>query len=190
MAPDLYVGIDIEPGEGVDSVLDLCRDETVSILGEERFGTVHCHCVLEHVPDIFGITRNIERVIRTGGRLFVSAPFAWKLHRIPFDMWRFTPQSIDYLFPHVEFRPEHCGISTRHSTSIYPIDEFPELHLGSKLRASGLAVGTFIRVLRKLKLDAGYFSTNRALMVECNLMMIGQKKASPIYTFFQAGHRG
>lgn len=178
-----YVGIDICAGEGVDQVLDLTQDKNVELLGEGKFNTIYCLCVLEHVPNIFSIARNIERMLKVGGKLFVSVPFAWKIHRIPCDMWRFTPQSIDYLFPRIEFKKEWCGISTRHVSKVYDIDSAPELDLGSGLSDKRFFLNFFIKFLRKLKLDEGYFSHHRALMVESNLMMIGEKQASPSYTF-------
>ncbi len=177
-----WVGVDIEPGEGVDVVVDLCDDHAVDELGwTERFETVHCHCVLEHVPEVFALTRNIQRVLKTGGMLFVSVPFAWRIHRIPVDMWRFTPQSIDYLFPQIRFDANVCGISTRHRGHVFRVDQAPELDLGSNLSNMGLLPSLMIRVIRKMGLDMGFFS-ERALLMESNLMMIGQKTPGTIYT--------
>lgn len=180
-----WLGVDIEEGAGVDRVFDLCRCGGAEQLGEGHFGTVHCHCVMEHVPDIFVMARNIERVLRPGGVLYLSVPFAWKLHRIPLDLWRFTPQGVDYLFPHIEFRSEHCGVSTRHPERFYAIDQFPELKLGSELAGHGFFLSSAVQLLRKLGLDRGLFWGQRALLVECCLMMVGRKKEAPVYTFLE-----
>jgi SAM-dependent methyltransferase len=180
-----YIGIDIEAGENVNFVIDLCDPKSVEKLGAERFQTVHCHCVLEHVPDIFQMCRNIEKILKPGGKLFVSAPSAWRLHRIPVDMWRFTPQSIDYLFPQIHFKPELCAFSTRDPQRFFPADEIPEFHVQSGLKKVNPLLNLAVRVLRKLKCDRGYFS-ERALLMESNLMMIGEKKQAPVYTFFPA----
>ena len=96
-----YIGIDIEKGNGVDKIVDLSlNNNIIEELGwQEKFNTIHCHCVLEHVLDIFKFSNNISKILKKGGILYITIPFSWKIHRIPVDMWRFTPQSIDYLFP-------------------------------------------------------------------------------------------
>lgn len=180
--PDEWLGVDIEEGQGVDRVLDLTRAGSADLLGEGRFGTVHCHCVLEHVRDVFAMARSIERVLRPGGRLYVSAPFAWRVHRIPVDLWRFTPQAIDYLFPHLEFAPETCAFSTRDPSAFHPIDSPPELPLGSGLRRQPAALSFAIRLLRRLRWDGGHLSRQR-LLEESNLMMIGTRRTQPTHTF-------
>ncbi len=179
-----WIGIDIEEGEGVDKVVDLSIPGIVKELGwTGRFGTVHCLNVLAHVPNIFHMANNIQDCLRDGGKLFVSVPFAWKIHRIPLDMWRFTPQSVDFLFPLIEFQIENCGVCTRHPTRRYDVYNFPELPLGSGLKKLGSIFSLFIRILRKTGLDHGYFD-QRALLVESILMMIGEKKSHVSYTFF------
>src|SRR5437588_1971790 len=57
LRPEDWFGIDIEEGAGVDRVVDLCTEEGVLALGADRFGTVHCHCVLEHVPEVAALSR-------------------------------------------------------------------------------------------------------------------------------------
>lgn len=179
-----WTGIDIESGLGVDKIVDLSIPGIVEELEwKGRFGTIHCHCVLEHVPNVFYMAKNIQDCLAEGGKLFVSVPFAWKIHRIPVDMWRFTPQCIDFLFPFIDFQAENCGFSTRHPKRLYGISESPELHLGTGLKRIGYCFSFFIRLLRKTGLDQGYFN-QRALLLESNLMMIGEKGKDPTYNFF------
>ena len=179
-----YLGIDIETGEGVDKVVDFSKAGIVETLGwENKFNTIHCHCVLEHVPDIFTLAKNIEKALNLSGFLFITIPFAWKIHRIPVDMWRFTPQGIDYLFSKIKFKSDNCAFSIRHNESFFPIDKGPELHLGSRLKDNGKILSLLFRVLRKLRLDKGYFR-ERALLFESNLMMIGKKNNVKTSTFY------
>jgi len=179
-----YVGIDIEAGEGVDLVLDLTQAAEVDRLGRNRFKTIHCHCVLEHVPEVWTFARHLEQALQVGGMLFVSVPFAWRLHRIPVDCWRFTPQALDYLFPSIAFDPKRCGISTR-GHDFHSIDSPPELALGAELDRRPWPLRLAIKALRRLRLDGGLLGTQRALLLESNLMMIGQKCATPTYAFFR-----
>jgi SAM-dependent methyltransferase len=83
-----YVGIDAEPGAGVDIVM---RGHQ---LGEhwpaEHFDTVLCYETLEHDPQFWMTLAAIRRVLRVGGFLFVTSPtFGFPLHRYPKDYYRF-----------------------------------------------------------------------------------------------------
>jgi hypothetical protein len=176
-----YVGIDIFPGNGVDRVLNLCHTEEIPADWKNHFNTIHCHCVLEHVTDIFTMSRNIDTITKTGGVLYLTVPFVWKIHRIPLDLWRFTPQSIDYLFPNFEFKREYCRTATRKNI-MAPIDEMPELNLGHGLKEINPFLRYSLKFLRKFKLDHSYF-LNRALFPEINLIMTGIKRERPIYTY-------
>ena len=180
-----YIGIDIEKGNGVDKIVDLSlNNNIIEELGwQEKFNTIHCHCVLEHVLDIFKFSNNISKILKKGGILYITIPFSWRIHRIPVDMWRFTPQSIDYLFPKILFEKKDCFYSTRHMDDLIPVDSGPkEFQLGSKLRQNGIFMYLLVKLLRKLNLDNKIFH-ERALLLENNLMMIGKKCDSSKYTF-------
>jgi len=130
-----YVGIDIFPGQGVDHVINLCDENQIPEHWTQNggyFNTIHCHCVMENVTDIFAMARNIEKITKVGGVLYITVPFSWKIHRIPLDMWRFTPQSIDFLFSHFEFKTDLCCSSTR-KKELYSINDLPELNMGKGL---------------------------------------------------------
>jgi SAM-dependent methyltransferase len=56
----------------------------------EKFDSVLCNQVLEHVfnPDEF--LREISRVLKPGGRLLLTVPFIWDEHEQPYDYARYT----------------------------------------------------------------------------------------------------
>jgi SAM-dependent methyltransferase len=53
--------------------------------------------VLEHVADPPGVLAEVARVLRPRGGIFLTVPFVWELHELPFDFWRFTPASLKRL---------------------------------------------------------------------------------------------
>lgn len=80
-----YVGMDREPGPGVDLVSDVCIH---SIMGE--FDLIICLETLEHVPRFWVALENIRQGLKSGGLLLVSAPTTgFPEHRHPVDCYRF-----------------------------------------------------------------------------------------------------
>lgn len=122
---EIYVGIDMAEGKGVDLVLDLTRPfaEIDAALAGRRFGTVFCLSVLEHCAQPFLMADNITRLLAPGGTLYVSVPYAWKFHGYPSDFWRFTPEGVKKLFPGLAFDMADARTSTDVVGDIQPVDE-------------------------------------------------------------------
>jgi len=59
---------------------------------------VVCTEVLEHVSEPAHVVREIARVLRPEGRVFLTTPFYWPLHEEPYDFYRFTPHGLRHLF--------------------------------------------------------------------------------------------
>ena len=49
---------------------------------------------LEHVPEPAVFLAESRRVLRPGGRIVLTVPFAARWHYIPHDYWRYTPSSL------------------------------------------------------------------------------------------------
>ena len=99
-----FVGVDLEAGPNVDHVLDICAPwATVqAALGAEPFDLVLCCHVLEHTLDPFKAARTLNRLVRPGGLLFVSAAWSQAFHATPDDLWRFSLRGLVRLLPEVE----------------------------------------------------------------------------------------
>jgi len=121
-----YVGIDLEPGAGVDVVVDMSAD--IALIREQllgvRFNTLICLSVMEHVKDIYAFARNVDAVLSPGALLVISVPFVWEVHAFPSDYWRFTPAAVEFLFPSVafDFRLSQLHTDKGHKASLAEID--------------------------------------------------------------------
>ncbi len=181
--PEDYVGIDIFPGKGVDHVINLAKPDEVAKLPFRKFKTIHAHYVFEHVTDIFHMAKVVEDLLEEDGVLLFSVPFVWRIHRIPVDMWRFTPQGIDFLFPTVEFIDNRCGLHTRNGDKFHPIkDKLLEFDLGSGLKDYPWHLKLMVKTFRRLGLYPEIFDERR-LLFESNLLMYGIKRSQPTYTY-------
>lgn len=96
------IGVDMQPGEGVDRVLDLEDDLPWDMLG--GFGHVECMSVLEHSRRPWLLAASVTRALRSGGTIFVTAPFCWRVHAYPSDYWRFTLEGLRELFPGIDWQ--------------------------------------------------------------------------------------
>lgn len=107
------LGVDMLPGRGVDRVLDL-EGKLPASLG--TFSHIECTSVLEHSKRPWLLAANLERLLAPGGTLFVSVPFAWRVHAYPSDYWRMTPEALSVLFPTIEWVERafvHYGVSCK-----------------------------------------------------------------------------
>ncbi len=61
------------------------------------FDAVLCTQVLEHVPEPEKILRELHRVTRSGGRLYLTAPQGFGEHQAPHDYFRFTRYGLRHI---------------------------------------------------------------------------------------------
>jgi SAM-dependent methyltransferase len=87
-----FFGSDIDPGAGCTYTGDICaRNDAID---DGRFDWVVCTEVLDHVLDPFGAARELGRILRPGGLLFLSVPFDLRIHGPLPDWWRFTEHGL------------------------------------------------------------------------------------------------
>jgi SAM-dependent methyltransferase len=94
-----YIGLDIEneghlhENEGVDVFYD---GKTIPF-EDAHFDAIFTSEVFEHVFDIDEIIPEIKRVLKPGGKMLVTVPFAWNEHEVPNDFGRYTSFGIQHL---------------------------------------------------------------------------------------------
>jgi len=103
---DKYVGMDIEnPGhshEGED--IDVYYDGKTFPFEANSFDHAICNQVLEHVFNPNEFLQEINRVVRPGGKLLLSVPFAWDEHEQPYDYARYSSFGLKHLLEENGFK--------------------------------------------------------------------------------------
>lgn len=61
---------------------------------DNAIDAVACLEVIEHVPDPAIVITEIARVLRPGGRIWLSIPFLYPVHDAPFDFQRYTAHGL------------------------------------------------------------------------------------------------
>lgn len=95
-----WVGMDIEPGHGVDVIGDVERLPR-DLYG--RFSGVLCSEVLEHVERPERAARGLFAALRPGGHVVVTTLFAFPVHNYPRDYWRYSADGLRALLERAGF---------------------------------------------------------------------------------------
>ncbi len=100
-----YVGVDIFDGQFVDKIW--LPGERLPF-DDATFDAAISTQVLEHTSDPAAIVAETHRVLKPGGSVFFSVPFAWEEHDYPSDFWRFAERGLRRIFDdfnEVDVRP-------------------------------------------------------------------------------------
>lgn len=100
LARGQWLGIDMQPGHGVDQVADI-HDLPAQWAG--RFSGVLCSEVLEHVARPWVALPKLREVIRPGGWVVVTTLFAFPEHGFPDDFYRYSRSGLKLLLEDAGF---------------------------------------------------------------------------------------
>jgi len=87
-----YIGVDYE-GEGHDhknEFVDIFYDGINLPFEDASFDSVFSSEVFEHLFLLPQNLNEIDRVLKPGGKLLLTVPFAWEEHEVPVDYARYT----------------------------------------------------------------------------------------------------
>lgn len=109
LARGKWLGIDMQPGEGVDLVADA---HALPADWSGRFSGVLCSEVLEHVRRPWIMLPELRRVIRPGGFCIVTTLFCFHEHGYPDDYFRYSQNGLRGLLEDagfVDIETEYAG---------------------------------------------------------------------------------
>lgn len=101
LAPSRYVGVDVEPGAGVD---EICRAENVrGRFGEAAFDLLISTELIEHVRDWQRVLTNFKSVLRPNGVMLITTrSMGFPYHGYPHDYWRYEMSDMERIFADFE----------------------------------------------------------------------------------------
>lgn len=90
-----YIGLDLAPETGTRPDIVGTGDQIP--FADATFDVALAIQMLEHVPDPERVVGEINRVLKPGGRVILTAPQSWRVHEVPRDFYRFTRFGLEYL---------------------------------------------------------------------------------------------
>jgi len=92
-----YVGVDMEPGPGVDRLCDVA--DLAKEFASDPFEVVVTTEMLEHVRNWRIAIGNLKRVVAPGGLLVITTrSFGFPYHGFPGDYWRYELDDMQWIF--------------------------------------------------------------------------------------------
>ena len=86
-----YTGLDLDSeASRKRAVADCFYDGNTIPFNDNKFDSILCNQVFEHVfnPDVF--LSELRRIIKPGGKLLLTVPFVWDEHEQPYDYARYS----------------------------------------------------------------------------------------------------
>lgn len=102
-----YLGFDVLEGPNVDMVGDV--HEIGSLLPHGYFDGVSSLAVFEHLAMPWKAVTEINKIMKDGGLFFALTHPAWPPHELPWDFWRYGPETFKVLLNEkTGFEILHC----------------------------------------------------------------------------------
>jgi len=86
------------------SKIDYKSDITKIPVNDKTFDVILCTEVLEHLPEPEKALKELSRIIKKKGRLYLTAPQSWGEHEVPYDYYRYTTYGLRYLLEKTGFK--------------------------------------------------------------------------------------
>lgn len=104
-----------------DNRVDVLCPVTDLKFENNQFDTVLCTQVLEHVFEHDRMMKEAFRVLKPGGHIILTVPFAWELHEEPYDFFRYTKHALKELFEQTGFKIDYIKPNGGKWAAIYQL---------------------------------------------------------------------
>lgn len=173
-----YVGVDISTSshDQTRTEIDFFYDGKILPFTAESFDSVVSFEVFEHVFELPDLLIEISRILKPGGLLLVSIPFAYEEHGCPSDFARYTSDGLSYILEKHGFDVLRLSKTTPYFLSVCQLFlAFFYQNLALRLK---LLHGLFFLFIFPFNVIA--FGMQRILPKNynyyCNCVMLAQKK--------------
>jgi SAM-dependent methyltransferase len=93
-----YIGVDWDNSFHDTSQVDVFANLSEPLPFDDGYAdTVVSFQVMEHLPEPELFLAECYRILRPGGRLFLTVPFMWHVHEAPYDFFRYTRYGLAHL---------------------------------------------------------------------------------------------
>lgn len=101
-----YIGLDIKnPAHPhLNEQIDVFYDGKKIPFADNEFDSVFSSEVFEHIFNIDEVLPEIHRVLKPGGKLLFTCPFAWPEHEVPYDFGRYSSFGIKHIIEKAGFK--------------------------------------------------------------------------------------
>ncbi len=99
-----YIAVDFAKVAKPYGELDVIADLVHLPFPSAYFDAIICTQVLEHLPKPQIALGELHRLLRPGGKLWLTAPLYYQEHEAPFDFYRYTRFGLDHLLSAVGFQ--------------------------------------------------------------------------------------
>lgn len=96
----------LQTGDWDNSRLDIISDITEIPVDDESFDAILCSEVFEHIPDAVAALNEFTRILRPGGILIITAPFASLTHFAPYHFCGYNKYWYQHHLPKLGFNIE------------------------------------------------------------------------------------
>lgn len=179
-AADSYVGVDIQVSghDHAGSKVDFYYDGTTLPFADARFDVVVCFEVFEHVFNLPDVLAEIRRVLKPGGQVLVTVPFAWDEHEVPYDFARYTSFGIRHVFNTNGFE---CLKVEKTTTYVQALGQLFAAYLVQHVLPKGRVLGYLSQVAVVFPLNAVTLLLNALLPKRyeyfCNSVVLSRRAA-------------
>jgi SAM-dependent methyltransferase len=125
---DDYIGVDFEnPGHPhVNESIDVFYDGKSLPFPDSYFDSIFCSEVFEHIFNLPDILIEMNRVLKTGGKMLITCPFSFCEHEVPNDFARYTSFALQHLLKEKGFEIE---VQIKAGSSVETINQLRLMYL-------------------------------------------------------------